>query len=356
MLQLVCLLIIVPALLGCFIKGLIKSNRPGFSLFFFALGFIVMVGEFALICYPATFLTVPFHTVCYIIYGIYIIECLAILIWMIIMGKYHKKLLSKETIRTWIHSPAFWMMFVICSFQIFRLLIAEPSGMRDSKSYGALIIDILQSDRLFLISPENGFPLNSVLDMTLKYSLSPWYAFISMLAKASRIHPLIISNTLLPGYLLLIHYIILYALGIYIFDRNSTNARLFTALCAFIYEVTLYCHTPTMIKLVWPLWGKGALSMTVVPALLVFFMLYIERTSQTSGFRYMIIFIIMVIAGCSMSTMAALELPLELGILGLIWTVRHRSARPLVNNIICCTPAVLYIGVYYYLSYLQNLR
>ena len=356
MLQIVCLLLIVPALLGCFIKAFIKSNRPGFSLFFFALGFIVMVGEFALICYPATFLSVPFHTVCCIIYGIYTAECLAILIWMVKTGKFNTKPLSKETIRTWIHSPAFWVMIAVCSFQILRLMIAAPSGMRDSKSYGALIIDILQSDRLFLVQPENGFPLMSILDTTLKYSLSPWYPFISMIAKACRLHSLIISNTILPGYLLLIHYIILYALGFYMLDSNKSKAFGFTALCAFIYEMTLSCHTPTMIKLVWPLWGKGVLPMTVVPALLVFYMFYIEKDSQANGFRFLVVLLLLVVAGCSMSTMAALELPLELGILGLVWTTRRRSVRPLASSVICCVPAVLYIGVYYYLSYLQNLR
>ena len=357
MLQLVCLLIIVPVLLGRFIKEFIKSNSPGFSFFYFALGFIVMIGEFALICYPAIFLAVPFHTVCYIVYGIYAVECLSILIWMIKTKRFSKKsLFSKDIFLSWIRSPAFWIMILMCSFQIIRLIVSEPSGMRDSKSYGALINDILQSDRLFLVQPENGFQLKSILDTTLKYSLSPWYPFVSMLAKASRIHPLIISNTILPGYLLLIHYIILYSLGVLILDNNKNEVFCFTALCAFIYEMTLSCHTPTMIKLVWPLWGKGVLPMTVVPALLVFYMLYTEKDSHVSGFRFLIVMIILVIAGCSMSTMAALELPLELGILGLIWTIRQRSARPLLNSILCCVPAVFYIGVYYYLSCLQNLR
>ena len=351
MLVLIVLLVIIPLILGLFVSHLAHSNQSDFSTFWFAMGFLVMVGEFAVICYPAIFLNISFHLVCYTVFGVYTVECLCIIIWAVKTKRFRKEtFFTKDALSAWLRSPAFWVMVIICLLQILRLLIAAPLEMRDSKSYSALIIDIIQSDQLFRINPENGFPLKSVLDMPLKFTFSPWYAFIAMLARISHVHPLIISNTVLPPYLLLLHYVTLYALGSHLFKQKKESALAFTALCAFIYEITLSCHTPTMIKLVWPLWGKGALSMTVVPAVLVLYMMYITSHSQKSNKCFLIVFILLVITGCSMSTMAALELPLELGVLGLIWAIRSRAARPMVYSIISCIPAVFYVVAYYCLS------
>ena len=357
MLKLLFLLLITPILLGKSIKSIIKPSCFESAGIYFSLGFIVMVAEFALVCYPATYVDIPFHIVCHIIGIIYVVECLTIICWLYLTKQINpKSFFNKKALTSWLRSPSFWIMVIICGFQIIRLLMSGPAEMRDSKTYSALIVDVLQSNQLFRIKPENGFPIASILDMDLKYSLSPWYPFIAMLAKFSVLHPLIITNTILPPYLLFLHYIMIYSLGILLFDRVKKIAFLFTALCAFIYEISLYCHTPTMIKLVWPVWGKGVLSMLTVPAILILYILLVSEPSKAQWKRFLPILFLIVVAGCSMSTMAALVLPLELGLLGVIWTVRNRSAGYLCGSIISSVPAVLYIAMYYYFSYLQNLR
>lgn len=353
MIHLFLLLIIEPALLGLFIKRLVKIKSSGYSSFCFSLGFLAMIAEFAFVCYPSIYLNIPFHTVCKVICLVYLIESVAILFWLLYSKQTNiKKYLSKEKLLPFLHSPFFWIMVAFCSFQIIRLFIAEPFQLRDSKTYNALITDILQSDRLFRLRPEDGYPLESILDSELKYILSPWYPCISMFAYVSKLHPLIISNSILPSYILFIHYLILYSLGFCLFDSNHKEAFLFTSLSALIHEVTLFCHVPTMIKLVWPMWGKGVLSMTVVPAILILFMLYVDNAYGTTSLWVIIVFFL-VVAGCSMSTMAALVLPLELGILGLVRTIRQRSVKPLLYIVLTSIPALIYVLVYYYLSSLQ---
>ena len=357
MLQLFFLLIIVPAFLGLFIQSIVRDNNNVNYIFFFSLGFLVEVAEFALVCYPATYLDISFHVVCNTIGGIYVAESLGVLIWLLAIHRFSpNSFFNKDIIIKIMRSPSFWIMMIICGFQIGRLLFLGPSEMRDSKTYCALIVDILQSDHLFRINPESGIPIASILDMDLKYSLSAWYPFIAMLAKFGGLHPLILHNTLLPPYLLVLHYSVLYTLGYLVFKKRHVDTCIFTAFCAFIHEVTLYCHTPTMIKLVWPVWGKGVLSMTVVPVILVFFMLYVKNKSQKRMLSFLVIFLLIVISGCSMSTMAAIVLPLELSILGLVWAIRNRSLTPLVYSVICSIPAVLYVTIYYYLSSLQSIR
>ena len=355
MIQLLLIILIVPWLFGRFIKAFFKIYRLEF--FLFALGFIVMVSEFALVCYPATLFNTPFHIVCYITIAIYSIECFSILIWLIVTKEISFTLfLSKERLKNYLKSPAFWFMIIICCFQIIRLVVAEPFEMRDSKTYNALISDTLQTDQLFRTNPETGAYLSSPLDMPVKYCLSPWYPFLSMLSKLCHLHPLIIANTILPGYLLFIHYLILFALGCLLFENELENAFLFVALCAFSYEMTLFCHTPTMITLIWPAWGKGALSITIVPIILIVYIFYIEKPSRLDDYKFFILLLLIVIAGCSMSTMGALVLPLELGALGLTWSFRSRSFRPILCSILASTPSALYLVTYYFLNYLQNVR
>ena len=356
MIALILLLIIVPFILSLFIKQMIRPSECDFYFFYYTLGFLVMIAEFALICYPAIFLETPFHTVCYIVCGIYLLESVSILLWLFFKKAIPRNPLFKNRIIHLLQSPAFWIMVVFCGFQIIRLLMAQPAELRDSKSYIAMVSDILQTDQLFKTQTENGFPIKSILDTPLKCSLSPWYPFLSLLSKFSGLHPLIICSTVIPPFLLVLHYFILYSLGLILFEKQEGKPYLFVFVCAFLYEITLYCHTPTMIKLIWPMWGKGVLSMTVVPAILVLYMLYSENASHCKGWRFFVMMLLLNIAGCSMSTMAALVLPMELGLLGIIRSVRNTSVRPIVYSCVSCIPAVLYIVVYYYLSHLQSLR
>lgn len=354
MIQLLFLLLVLPALLGCLIKKLLRSNIPGFSGFFFILGFLVMVSEFAIICYVAIYTDTLFHIVSRITLTVYIIESLGILFWLVMSKRSVLSLTGfKDKIITLIHSPAFWYMAIVCTFQIVRLVVMQPYQFRDSKTYNALVIDTLQTDHLFRTFQTSGFPFASVLYMKLRFTLSPWYPFQAMLSGICKLHPLIICNTVMPAYILLLEYILLYSLGKLLFN-NDRDVCLFTALCAFVHELTLYCHTPTMINLVWPLWGKGVVSCIIVPILLILFIMY-ARNYVGNCFSFFAIVFFIGLAGCSMSPMAGLVIPLELSILGLIQTVRTRSIRPLFISIASCCPSFIYLGAYYYLSHLQQL-
>lgn len=150
-------------------------------------------------------------------------------------------------------------------------------------------------------------------------------------------------------------YVMLYSLGSLLFKRDKCYACFFTAICAFIHEVTLYCHTPTMINLVWPVWGKGVVSCTIIPVLLILFVLYNDEMTNIRSFVLFFIIALIGIAGCSMSPMSGIVIPLELGILGLTQSIKQRKAQPLVFSIISCCPCLMYLGVYYYLSQLQQL-
>ena len=90
--------------------------------------------------------------------------------------------------------------------------------------------------------------------------------------------------------------------------------------------------------------------MTIIPAIFIIYMLYTDNSSARIAHWIIVLLLLLTIAGCSMSTMAAIVIPIELGLLGLIWAIRRRSARPLLYSILACSPSILYLLGYYYLS------
>ena len=355
MLGLIFLLVIAPACLGLFFKDHILSQKEGFSPFFFVMGFLTMLAQFALVCYPATYFDLPFHRVCLFVCVLYCVECLGIIIARLIKNGFpFRAKFNTEPVRALIRSPFFWIMVAICAFQIIRLFSLQPYQMRDSRVYNGLINDIVQTDRLYRKNRVTGQILESLTGARLKTLLSPWYPFLSMIAKVSGYHALIIINTVMPSYVLLMHYLVFYDLGYYLFDHKAGDACLFTALCAFLHEITLSFNAPTMILLMWPVWGKGILAVILIPAILVLYLLYLEQAGKGNSIFIFTALVLMVIAGCSVSTMASLTIPIEIGILGIIQVFRQHSIRPVLYSICACIPVGVYLSFYVYLSHLQH--
>ncbi|MBQ4361847.1 MAG: hypothetical protein II787_02890 [Lachnospiraceae bacterium] len=356
------LLIVVPALLGCLIKRIAEPRPCSFGgemslLFCFVLGFIAMLVQFALLCYPASVLDTPFHILCLIICLVYAAECVI----AVVLTARRRRGLSGIAARIgpWLRSPAFWLMTAFIAFQVIRLILQEPFEPRDSKTYNAIINDIAQTDHLFRNFPLTGEPVKSLSEIKLKYIMTPWYPFMSMLAVTSGLHPLIIAQTVMPAYVLILHYIVLGSLGSFLLDRKRvSDVCLFVFICAFLREITVTTSTPSIIELVWPAWGKGALAAIIVPAVLL---LFSERympagahgsakPSAAPAGRSLFVLILCAAAGCAMSTMSVMILPIELGLLGLAWAFRQRSVRPALYAACACIPALLYLAVYVVLS------
>ena len=346
------LLIIAPLLLGALINMILKPEDSGFIPFYAVLGFLAMTAVFAALCYPATLLNIPFHSLCLAACLLYAAGCVIALIMLIRRRAGTKKPGGRFVawLSSCLRSPAFWLMILICGAQILRLYYNEPYQPRDSKTYFAIINDIIGSDRLFRNAPFTGEALSSLADVKAKYLFSPWYPFIAMLAKVSGLHPLMIEGTVLPPYLLLLHYLMLYALGKWLLEGSRQRAFLFVFICAFLREISVTISTPSMIQLIWPLWGKGVFVSLVTPALLLLYMLrYQDAGYRKAGISIMII--LTVIAGCSMSTMSILIIPFELGLLGLVQAIRRRGVIPLIAAAAYCLPSLIYTGIYFMVAH-----
>lgn len=343
------LLIVVPALLGCLIKRIAEPRPCSFGgemslLFCFVLGFIAMLVQFAILCYPASVLDIPFHILCLIVCLICGIESVIALV-MIVKERPNLSGITAR-ISPWLRSPMFWLMIAFVAFQVIRLILKQPFEPRDSKTYNAIINDIAQTDHLFRNLPLTGEPVSSLSEIKLKYTMTPWYPFMSMLAVTSGLHPLIIAQTVMPAYVLILHYIVLGSLGSFLLGRTRVNdISLFVFICAFLREITVTTSTPSIIELVWPAWGKGALAAIIVPAVLLLF-----TRNYTDQKGSLFILILFTAAGCAMSTMSVLILPIELGLLGLAQGYRNHSAKPVLYAACACIPAILYMIAYVILS------
>lgn len=362
MLRLVFLLILTPTALGYLIKRLLRPDFPGFAPFYFVLGFLAMVAQFALICYPATWKDYPFHKVVIAVCVLYGIECLLALVLYVLRlragqadsgsaGAEHSLTArAKSGLAAWIRSPWFWVIIVFCGVQLARLVFGMPYEPRDSKTYNAIMNDILQTDHLFRVIPKTGRLVATPLDITLKFIMSPWYAFEAALAKAGGMHPLIIANTVMPAYVVILYYVIIYHLGMFLFKRERSGACMMTAIVAILNELTINLSVQSQILLLWPEWGKGVLSRLVLPALLLLYAFYVSDEYKTSFGGLVCAGLVCSVAGCAMSTMAAIIIPMELGLLGLIWAIRRRSWGPILMSFLVCVPVFIYNVCYFLLS------
>ena len=123
-----------------------------------------------------------------------------------------------------------------------------------------------------------------------------------------------------------------------------------TAICALLYEFTLNLSIQSQSMLLWPVWGKSVLARLVIPAVLLVYTLWASKAYRAATAGVICAGLICCIAGCALSTMASVVIPIELGLLGLIWAVRNRSFRPVIVSAVTCIPALVYLVCYYMLT------
>ena len=111
--------------------------------------------------------------------------------------------------------------FLLIGYQLLRCFILQTDGYRDSKTYIALINDMVETNRFFLLDDVYGYFGMSLEEVSPKYIFSGWYTFEAFLSYVSGIHPLIIVNTILPPVILLFSYLSYWILSELLFGKNT---------------------------------------------------------------------------------------------------------------------------------------
>lgn len=332
--KLLVLLSILPYYYGRILLSNIKKTR----LLNIPVGFMIELVIWAVISLPIVYsggnlsMAVIIYEFANIPCGIYAIKSI-----FVYLKKSKRGALKKENIEKTSLNIIFVIMICCVLFQVTRVTVFQTQEYRDSKTYNAIVNDTVETDKFFSIVDTTGAIQWNALTVSKKYILSSWYTFEAMLSKSSGLHPLILNNTVLPGYLIILFYIVSWNM-ISIFISDNRKKCLFIIILSLLYE--LEADDISNILLSWPTWGKNITATITVPIIIILWDLYIKNRLAKNVFSI----ILMVAAGCTASNMGFMIMPIEISFLVVIEMFLNRKIdwKMVGQYVLMLVPALIY--------------
>jgi len=245
----------------------------------------------------------------------------------------------------------FIVMAILVLYQAGRATIFEPIGFSDSKTYIALANDIVETDSFYTIDDETGAEIGDTKQVSTKYLLSGWYSFEALLSVLFNKAPTITIITILPGFLIILSYMVWWCISKQFFDNDIKKMSLFSIIMFIIYECLTDYVCDTTAYLIWfPTWGKSVASKIIVPLVIYVWLIMAQQKKKSIGSILEII--LLVIAGCSASNMGFMIIPMELGLLTVAEFVVKRKFD--IYAIVRFAVMVLPVAVYSTLYFIYN--
>lgn len=304
-----------------------------------------------IISLPCVLMQTKFHVPLYI-FIVVMILLVGFLVFMLIK----RRKVVKEKVKEFFASDFmrlftnafFIVMLVLILFQAGRVTIFEPIGYSDNKTYVALANDILESDTFYTINDVTGATISDMSQVPTKYLLSGWYSFEAVLSVLFHSNPATVIYTLLPGYLIILSYLVWWCIGRKLFYNNINSTSLFVMFSVILYEsITAGICDLTVFLTSFPTFGKSVDAKIIVP-LIVYVWIILSQSKKTRKTRDIIEIVILVMAGCSASSMGIMIMPIEMGFLTITdFIVNKRiEARAVLRLILTVIPAALFLMLY----------
>ena len=231
-------------------------------------------------------------------------------------------------------------------FVLFRGFFLRGFSFRDDRTYIPLINDILHTG---ILNGKQGVSgayytgLPYYAQAGYKFALSSWYAFEAWCAQMSGLHPLLLCHRLFPLVFPSFYYMVMWILGCSIFQDRKKQYwfLLFSVLLNELWNIP----PQQQILLVWPSWGKNLTAAVYVPLIMTLYLRYLEQ----SGWKrvlLMLLLMMLTLAACATSAMGAFMIPLELGLMSVLMTIRRRRFRILPETAVMILPAAALLLAY----------
>lgn len=252
---------------------------------------------------------------------------------------------AKEKDEEPIQKTLIGIMIAIIAYHALRLGIMEPFAISDSFAYNSYTLDSATSGLVynndFIAGYEDDGTVNS---MPGNMKTVSWYMYEAMVARVTNTHPLIVTGTVMPVYIILLSYAVLWILGKTLFKNSINKTSVFMILCAFIMEMQLIVNDTSAFFLVWPIWGKNIVSSVICPLIIAVYyncMKKGEITKKDTFFMTACAFI-----AINSTAAAMIAIPMEMGVLSLAYAIRERKVKIILPGIIASLPAVLQFALY----------
>ncbi len=197
------------------------------------------------------------------------------------------------------------------------------------------------TNTIFAYNPYTGTAYTS---LPSRYVLSPLYAFIATVSKATDTHPAIIAHSVFMILFLLLAYAVYALLGRALFSYNMEKTGYFLVLLSGLNLFSAYSERTSGLFLLIRLWqGKAMLAGILLPMILYLAIRIFMLEGKAAD--WILLFLLMC-ACCMVSSMGVILGAVMLGILGMIFAFRSKSLRLLIRAALCCLPNLLCAGIY----------
>lgn len=239
---------------------------------------------------------------------------------------------------------------------LFQLYMAwtRASFDGDDAYYVAQSVMADQSGSMYEVDPYTG--VQTPFDA--RHAMATITVWIAVLARVSGIHATIVAHSVLPMILIPITYLIYYQIGKNLFRKEEDGKRnisvsifmIFMGLLQMFGYVSMYTKETFLLTRTWQ--GKSMVGNIAIPAILwILLEIYhklvdtADEAKKNNRYEWCMLVILNIFAAMCTSLGVFLTAML-VGISGLIMAWNKKSFRLLVQLALCCTPCVVYMGLY----------
>lgn len=339
----VCMLV-APVLAGGLVSGGADRKNEG-PVFLWISGQILLWAGFQLLCVPVVLMNLEdgFR----IVVGLYGGFCVV----MALMGAFFLQKRYREGKRSlravpdrekrsrlyYVMWALFWGLLLFQLVQAVRMTYADG----DDAFYVAVSTITQESKSMYVKLPYTG----GSTGLDTRHGLAPFPIWIAFLSQVSGIRTVSVAHVAVPLALIPMTYAVYYLLGVRLCGKKGEKLPIFmffSSLLVLFGDYSFYTAENFLIARTRQ--GKAALGNLIIPMLIYLLLILLERLqeNQKCGWRFWLLLVSTVIAGCLCSTLGALLACMVVGVTGACAAVCYRRWKILLPMAASCLPAVCF--------------
>ncbi len=173
------------------------------------------------------------------------------------------------------------------------------------------------------------------------YNRQGWDVLSGVLSEWSKVAPAVISHTVFPALLLIIHWTALYYLSICLFDTHKKRLlfSLFYTLLEIFGAFSAQSSSSFLFLRLWQ--GKAVLVNIFLLILYSYFLQVYKEEKRRLTIRNILVFTGLCYGGRTLSSIGIYFIPFALGILMILYAISRKSIIPLMQSLLCIFPNLI---------------
>ncbi|MDD2959524.1 MAG: DUF6077 domain-containing protein [Lachnospiraceae bacterium] len=327
-------LVVMPTLVGCLWTRRMKGYSGNVLQAFFY-GLFSLFALFELLAIPMVFLK---RSLTLLSFSWVVLTGILALI-SIVKNKSFAK--EREWLKGCRHKmTAVLAVAIICIGCQAAYVTVEEHVDEDDAFYLATSTTAVEKDSLYRYSPYTG---KEYKKLPARYVLAAWPLFLAVLSKLSSLHPAVLAHSVLPGYMVLLAYLIYALIAARLYPGEKKKQALFLLFAVILLSFSGFSRYSAGTFLFVRSWqGKAVLAGVGLPALCYSAWCAMKEEQSLAWFGL----ICTVTAACMFTSMGVALSLILVGSGGLVWTLSRKNWKCLFAVGFSCFPALV-VGVVY---------